>query len=254
MKRFWMWLIALVIVLPARAQQADEKAVRVADAMMKAMGGPKAFEKTRYLRFNFASERDGKLAGPPVEHLWDRHTGRYRVAWVRDGKRYQALFNVNTKQGKVYADSQEVTGEDLEKALKTAYGRFINDTYWLLMPCKLCDPGVHLKYEGERQEEGVTYDVVTLSFDDNIGLTPKDRYWAYVNRETHLMDKWAFVLKGADVPPTPFLWKNWQTYGKVRLSNERVNPANGSRILFPALAVPEKVDDRVFEDPNAAMP
>ncbi|OGG46016.1 MAG: hypothetical protein A3F84_26010 [Candidatus Handelsmanbacteria bacterium RIFCSPLOWO2_12_FULL_64_10] len=243
-----------MVAAPASAQQADERALQVADAMVKAMGGAKAFEQTRYLRFNFAAEREGRPAGPPVEHLWDRRTGRYRVAWTRDGKRYLALFNVNTQLGKAYADSQEVTGEDLERALKAAYGRFINDTYWLLMPCKLRDPGVRLKYEGERQEEGVTYDVVALSFNEGIGLTPKDRYWAYVNRETGLMDRWAFVLKGADVPPTPFLWKNWQTYGKIKLSNERVNPANGNKILFPALAVPEEVDDRVFEDPNAAVP
>lgn len=254
MKRFWTWLIALLIAAPASAQQADEKAVQVADALMKAMGGAEAFEKTRYLRFDFASEREGKLTGPPVEHLWDRHTGRYRVSWTRDGKRHLALFNVNTQQGRVYADSQEMTGEELEKTLRAAYGRFINDTYWLLMPAKLRDPGVHLKYEGEQRVDGVAYDVVVLSFDEGIGLTPKDRYWAYVNRETGLMDRWAFVLKGADTPPAPFLWKNWQTYGKVKLSNERVNPANGNKVVFPVLAVPEKVDDRVFEDPNAALP
>lgn len=253
MKRLFAWFFVLATIAPATAQQADEKAVQIADAMMEAMGGARAFQEARYLRFNFAVERDGK-SGPAVEHLWDRHTGRYRAAWTRDDKNYLALFNVNTRKGKAYLDGQEVPDADLEKVLQTAYGRFINDTYWLLMPCKLRDPGVRLKYEGEKQEGGVTYDVVTLSFEDNVGLTPKDRYWAYVNRETHLMDKWEFVLKGADVPPTPFLWKSWQTCGKIKLSSEKVNPANGTKIYFPVLSVLGKVDDKVFEDPNAAMP
>ena len=254
MKRLFVVFIVLMIATPVSAQQADEKALQVADAMMEAMGGKQAFHDAHYLRFNFAVEREGKST-TIAEHLWDKYTGRYRVEWMSgDNKRYHVLFNINSRRGKAYVDGQEISGDDLDKVLQTAYGRFINDTYWFLMPYKWRDPGVTLEYVGEKQEEGVTYDVVTLSFAENIGLTPKDRYWGYVNRATHLMEKWEFVLKGTNDPPTPFLWKNWQTSVKIKLSNEKVNPTNGVKILFPVLAVLDEVDEKVFEDPGVAMP
>ncbi|MBI4531873.1 MAG: hypothetical protein HY709_10200 [Candidatus Latescibacteria bacterium] len=258
-KRLLAWcVIILTMPMPGSplgaAQPGDVRALQVADAMMEAMGGERAFHNTRYLRFNFAVEREGRPA-VVAEHLWDKHTGRYRVQWaVGNDTTCTVLFTIKSRTGKAYRNGQEIGGAELEEVLQKAYARFINDTYWLLMPYKWRDPGVRLSYVGEKREGDITYDVVTLSFEENIGLTPKDRYWGYVNRETHLMEKWEYVLRGANDPPTPFLWKNWRTYGKIRLSDEKVHPTSGVKIFFPMLAVLGNVDDRVFNDPNVVMP
>ena len=55
---------------------------------------------------------------------------------------------------------------------------------------------------------GTTWDRVALSF-DGVGLTPRDRYWMWVNRDTGLVDRWDFVLKGSDDPPASFTWEGW---------------------------------------------
>ena len=86
---------------------------------------------------------------------------------------------------------------------------------------------------------------------DNVGLTPKDKYWAYVNRKTGLVDKWEFVLKGESKPPSPFTWEGWKKYGNVMLAPERKNPKDGTRIYFPVLEVKESLPDAVFTDPAA---
>jgi len=228
----------------ARAE-SDPRAVAIADQVMEAVGGKAAWNATRYLRFDFAVEREGKTVVRRA-HTWDKWTGRHRLeAKTKDGDPYVVVMNVNTKEGAAYVKGAPVEGETAKKLLADAYGAWINDTYWLLMPYKMRDPGVSLKLEGEAKEGDTTYDKVLLTF-ANVGLTPNDRYWAYVNRGTHLMDKWEFVLQGQKPPAVPFAWKNWQRHGKILLSTDKVNLRDGTRIFFPVLDVPTTIADAVF--------
>ena len=93
-----------------------------------------------------------------------------------------------------------------------------------------------------------TWEKVLLTF-EGVGLTPKDKYWVFVNRKTGLVDRWEFVLKGADTEPTPFDWSGWKSYGAIQLADDRVNPNDGTRIHFPVLDVPASVPDAVFAQP-----
>ena len=124
----------------------------------------------------------------------------------------------------------------------------MNDTYWLLMPYKLKDPGVTLALDGEETKGGEAWDKLRLTF-DNVGLTPKDKYWAYVNRKTGLVDRWDYVLKGESKPPTSFTWLNWKKYGRVMLADDRRNATDDMRIHFPVLEVPESLPDALFSAP-----
>ena len=227
---------------PAARAESDPKAVAIADQVMEALGGGEAWRNTRYLRFDFAVDAGGKTVVRRA-HTWDKWTGRYRFESPKEGS--VVLMNINSKEGTVYSKGKLVAGAAAKKALDEAYEAWVNDTYWLLMPYKMKDPGVHLALDGQASEGKVTYDKVLLTF-DNVGLTPKDRYWAWINRDTHLMDKWEFLLQGAKPPAEPFLWKNWQRHGKVLLSDEKVSPKNGTRIYFPVLETPSGVPDSVF--------
>jgi hypothetical protein len=250
----WAAFAALVVGIAVAASAAvraasDERAVKVADEVMKALGGKDAWEKTRYVRFDFGFERDGKLQ--TRAHTWDKWTGRYRLEGQnQQGEPFVVLMNVNSREGQAWVKGQRQTGDEEKKLVERAYGTWINDTYWLLMPYKMRDPGVTLAYAGEAKEGAATYDKVMLSF-DNVGLTPKDRYWVWVNRDTHLVDRWDFVLKGEDVPPTSFLWKDWRQVGNVKLAGERVNTKDNRRLVFPVLETPVALPDPVFTSPVA---
>ena len=67
----------------------------------------------------------------------------------KDGKKFTVLMNLNTKEGKARKTASPLEGEELKKLLESAYGAWVNDTYWLLMPYKMMDPGVVLAYDGE---------------------------------------------------------------------------------------------------------
>ena len=233
--------------LRAEARQ-DSKAVALADRVMEALGGTEAWNDTRYLRFDFAVDREGKTVVRRA-HTWDKWTGRYRVdATTREGDPLVVLMNVNTREGSAYLKGKKLEGEEARKYLEQAYGMWVNDTYWLLMPYKMKDPGVTLSYAGVERKGGEAWDKVRLTFED-VGLTPKDKYWAYVNRKTGLVDRWDFVLKGEDKPPSSFSWKNWKAHGRIQLADDRVNAADGTRIYFPVLEVPGSVPEGVFTTP-----
>jgi hypothetical protein len=238
---------ASLAVAPAHAS-SDPKAAAVADKVMDALGGADAWNNTHYLRFDFAVDREGKTLVRRA-HTWDKWTGRYRLeATTKEGDPYVVLLNVNTKDGDAWLKGRKLEGDEKKKYLEQAYGTWVNDTYWLLMPYKMKDPGVNLTMAGEEKKDGETWDKVRLTF-ENVGLTPKDKYTAYVNRKTGLVDRWDYVLKGEDKPPTSFMWKNWQKHGKVMLADDRVNTADGTRIYFPVLETPDKVADEVFTKP-----
>jgi len=220
--------------------RSDARAVAVAERVVEALGGTAAWEATRFVRFDFAGRR---------RHWWDRYDGRHRVeGTTQEGAPYVVLHNVQSREGRAWVGGQAVSGDRAKEMLENAYGAWVNDTYWLLMPFKMKDPGVILAYEGEEQVNGSTYDKVRLSF-EGVGLTPQDRYWVYVDRTSGLVDRWAYVLQGQSPPPTTWIWKDWQSYGRLKLSPLRVNAENGRELRLDAIALPAAMPEAVFTDP-----
>jgi len=61
---------------------------------------------------------------------------------------------------------------------------------------------------------GTTYDKVALSF-QNVGETPGDHYWIYVNRANHRIEKWDFVRQGDRPPPETWTWEGWEQHSAM---------------------------------------
>lgn len=237
----------LLAAVAAAAPGSDPKAVAIADQVMEAMGGEAAWGATRFLRFDFAVDVDGKTVSTR-SHWWDKWRGRYRVEGkTKEGEPYTVLMNLNTKDGSAWQAGKPVEGEAKQKLLEKGYAVWVNDSYWLIMPYKLKDPGVVLKLEGALTEKDTSWDRLALSF-EKVGLTPKDRYWAYVNRATHLVDRWEFILQDENPkgPASRFDWNDWQRYGKILLSPEKLSAEGAEKIHFPNLAVVERMPDAVF--------
>jgi hypothetical protein len=243
---------AVAVFLSVAPALADEQADRVARDLIAALGGETAWEKARQLRFDFVVEREGKRAAE-FRHLWDRYTGDYRLLGTdKTGAPYAVYFNVNTREGSAYVNGRPVDGEEKKRLLEIAYGRFINDSYWLLAPWKVFDPGVRREYDGEKAgPDGELCDVLRLTF-DNVGLTPKDVYWLWVTRDGRRMVQWQYLLGGAQEEPTTAFWKDWRTFGGVALSLEKTFPARPVRLLFENVAVSGTRDDGEFAPPAAA--
>ncbi len=193
-------------------KDSDAKAIKIADDVMKASGGKKNWDAAHFISWNFFGSR--KL-------IWDKYTGNVRIENVKNDTKI--LVNINTLKGKVFKNGAELTNADsLAKYLEEGKNIWINDSYWLVMPFKMKDPGVTLKYiSKDTTQKGAKSDVVRLTY-KGVGVTPNNAFNVWVNKKTHLVDQWAFY-KEANQPKPNFVlpWDDYQTFEKIKLSGSR---------------------------------
>ena len=231
-------LLAAALLAAATAGAADERANAVADEMMTALGGQQNWDRARFLRFTFVRQ------GRRLNLTWDRETSRYRLEAVNDaGVPYVVVMNLATRQGRAVLDGRPLEARELSEYLTLALRIWTGETYWLLCPYKLRDPGAILTYDGEEDVGGgVIQDRLHLRF-ENVGLTPGDEFWLYVNRKTRLLDRWRFKLQGGT--EGDYRWAGWERFFGILLATERIG-ANGERIAFEDIIVTDSLPDEVF--------
>ncbi len=227
MRKYQLFLLAFLLVAsPLLAQRSSENppaqgfdlvgsdpaAIKLADQVMKAMGGRKAWDKTHIIAWTFFGNR----------HLiWDKWTGNVRVDNLKNDQ--TVILNVNNDQGKVFRNGKEETNADsVTKYVKAAKGAWINDSYWLVMPFKLKDSGVTLKYIGEEPtQDNKAAEVIQLTF-KSVGNTPDNKYKVWVDKESHLVSQWAYYPKFTDEKPGFTLpWTDYTQHGEIKLSGKR---------------------------------
>lgn len=215
MKRFVV-LFAFTMVMgsaPARAETADSdpKAVAVADQVMEALGGKARWDALRGIRWSFIIEVNDTVRADR-RHAWDKFSGMHRVEGVnRSGQPYCVVHDLNTGRGKAWVAGAPAGGDTLQRLLDYGKAVWVNDTYWFLMPYKMRDPGVTLGYDGEVKDGDVVYDKIALSFHD-VGMTPGDHYWVYVNRANHRVEKWDMILQDEKPPAVGDTWTGWEEH------------------------------------------
>jgi hypothetical protein len=180
--------------------------------IMGAMGGQENWDNTRYVYWDFFKRR--KL-------LWDKWTGNVRIESVPDSTTY--LLNVNTLKGKILKNNLIINNPDtLEHYCNRGKEIWINDSYWLVMPFKLNDPGVKLAYVGrDTTLTGIPSYVLELSF-DNVGVTPENKYRVFVDEKDYLVKQWSYYESyQQETPSATWPWDNYSKHGKILLSGDR---------------------------------
>ncbi|MDZ4804907.1 MAG: hypothetical protein SGI90_08620 [Candidatus Eisenbacteria bacterium] len=251
-RRYWIpWCAALALsIVPLSLTPDDFKTSAVAsepsapritagarpilDALYGSMGGRGTFDSLPTLRFTFTYVSRDTIRTSRT-HWWDRRDGRYRIQGTnRAGQPFVVLFNVQTQLGEAWLDGKLLAGEERAALLTRAYGLFINDTYWFLMPFKLDDDGVNVARDGEVVVNGLPCDRLKVTF-DSVGLTPNDTYWAYLDRATHRMVRWGFILQdeaGPAARESLWDWVAWQPVGPLVLSSDRVKVNDPERSII----------------------
>ena len=211
---------------------SDAEAVLIADEVMTAMGGYQNWQKARFFSWDFNGNRD---------LLWDKATGRVRIDIPKDSM--IILVNVNDTTGRAIHRGKEISAADtLQDYLNYGVTLWINDSYWLVMPFKMKDSGVTLKYLQQMPTaSGDTCDVVQLTF-ANVGKTPQNKYWVYVDRNEKLIRQWDYFKNASDsLPNLVSPWLDYQEYQGILLSGER------GRLQLNNIQVLDAVADEKFE-------
>ena len=195
-------------------QNSDAKAIEIADKVMEAMGGRKAWDDTRYVCWKFFNSR---------KHIWDKHTGLARIESLNSDLKIIVDINSEPLTGKVFKDGAELTQPDsLAKYLGYGKSAWINDAYWIAMPFKLKDSGVTLKYSGQdTTQTGTASDVLQLTFEE-VGNTPENAYKVWVDQDSNLIKQWAYY-RSNDQEKEDFItpWDDYKKYGGILLASNR---------------------------------
>jgi len=240
----------LALSLRAAAAAADEKADAVGRDLIAALGGQAAWDAARQVQFDFVLESDGEAIAR-FSHVWDRSTGDYRLTGTdKAGAPFAVYFNVHTRQGRVFVNGRSIEGEPAAPLLENAYERFLNDSYWLLAPWMIFDPGVNRAYDGEKPcPGGGVCDILKVTFAEDAGRTPRDTYWLWIPREGHRIVQWQYVLNGAADAPTTVAWSEWQKLGGLWLSLDKPMRGRPVSIRFENTSVSSTRDDALFRPP-----
>ena len=212
---------------------SDSLAIQLADAVMRAQGGRKAWDKSRYFHWTFFGRRN---------LLWDKKEKRVRIDIPDD--EIVIIAHLEDSTGMVSKQGELLTHPDsLSLYLQRGKSIWINDSYWLFMPFKLKDSGVTLSYLGEDiTEAGEHSHVLELTF-ERVGDTPENKYEVFVSQQDSLVNQWAFYRTNTDsvsLFTTP--WSDYNPYGELLLSGKR------GKGELTNIAVLDKVPQEVFTD------
>ncbi len=238
-----------VAEIPALRTRSDSIAMNV----FNAVGGPEAWAAVRYLRFDFAVEKDSART-LYRKHLWDRKTGDYRLEWLLSGdSSWVVLLNVNTREGEAFLNGAAVAEADQDSLVFRGFQAYVNDTYWLLAPTKLLEPGVErLHLPGWSDEQ---MDVITTMYNEP-NIAPNNQFWFWVDKESSKLMRWAYV-QGSDpnTGPTVYEWGDYESFatdtGILKFMPRKIGA--GSDLLTDNIAMPSSVADGVFEDPTPKL-
>jgi len=200
MKKFFVLVVVAVSAVPLSLIRGEDQAGRaesLAQAVWQASGG-EHWPQVRAIDFTFAVEKGGQTL-VSAEHHWDVVAQTDHVKW----------------KGKDVTVNLAEPGSDDEA--KGAYGRWVNDSYWLLAPLKLKDRGINLADEGKKEMDGKECEVLRLSF-GKVGLTPNDQYRLYIDPKTNHVSSWDYMPEpGKSMHAT---WTNYQESGGLKLATD----------------------------------
>lgn len=237
------------------AMTGDARAEVLLTDWTRAMGGPSVWSGIRDLRY-------------VVTTVWyDTATAqetrrRPRYVWLR-----RATDGWRVRVERREAEGHYVQVWDGEGGWATLNGALLPDTaaavreieyvagdltYWPGLPWKLRDPGVNLSYL-PRDSEG-TGEVLAVTFGDDVGLHPQDRFWYYFgDAESPYPTEVHYVEQGTQSRDRAHL-TGWVRYGPIafvrwrRYRNERGQPTRA--ILYSDFEVDRGVPGSLFERPG----
>lgn len=194
--------VAGIIALFALSERKPEgqkgpRADAIADSMLQALNY-EAYDTIEKISWSF----------PMGHHFeWNKHKDEVQVMWDN----YRVTLNPNTQKGTATLNGKKLEGAEKKEALDNAYSYFVNDSFWLLAPFKVKDPGTE-RYFVEREEGTglmVTY--------NQGGETPGDTY-LWILDENYRPKSWKMWTSVVPIDGLQYSWEDWQKYNGAWLA------------------------------------
>lgn len=227
MKYSFYWLVFLIILggcsekvknnpdvtdRPVVKVTGDQYAIDIAQQVINESGGLNGWNEIPFLSFDYFGKR---------YWYWDKVNNHYRVE--SEIRKFRIAGKLDGSETHLWLRGEPNNEPDtITKYKDFAYKAWINDTYWLIFPFKLLDPGVHLRYLGKCTADSATQATcIELTF-DKVGITPENKYIAYIDTLNNEIIHWDYFEDKADsLPALSNSWHDYHLYGEVKISGGR---------------------------------
>ncbi len=229
---------------------ADPEAMALVDAWIEALGGMETYSKLYSARYTFTTElydpESGRMRRARPRYVTLARTAMGELAridrWEGDDYIQQGFDGVTDW---AYRNGELLEPGDRDKDEVRYVSGDVN--YWLGLPFKLRDPGVHLSYEG-RDAEG-RHDMV-VTFGEGVGSD----IWHYYFVDGQTWPAEVTYSSGGRGRPQRNLWKDLRTGNGYHYVGRRVHIDTEGR-MWKVLRMsdveinPADLDMAVFERP-----
>jgi hypothetical protein len=186
-------ILALGITATPASAQRDSRAEAFVTGWVDAAGGPKIWDNVRDLRYTITTvwyDSTGTEVRRRPRLVWVKKTSRaflVRVERTEAEGRYVQIWN-----GRGAASLNGTQLPDTSRAVKEVQFVAGDLTYWIGLPWKLRDPGVHLRFIPENDVP-----VVHVTFGEGVGLHDGDQFWYYWHdRNSRFPSEVHYLLEG----------------------------------------------------------
>ncbi len=176
---------AVLLDVPLPAASPSPQAEAKAEAMLAAVDAA-AWARTGAVQWDFAGRHS---------HLWDRQRSLDRVQWGAN----EVLIDLHRQQGRAWVSGQEVSGEQAETLVASAWEKWCNDAFWLNPVVKIYDAGT---------ERGLVGDDLLVRYASG-GVTPGDAYLWHLD-ETGRPVSWRMWVSIIPLGGVATTWEDWQ--------------------------------------------
>jgi hypothetical protein len=133
-------------------------------------------------------------------YIWDKKSQMVSVKWDNN----TVLLNLKEwNYGKAYANNTLVIDKQLDVLRGKAYSYFCNDSFWLVAPYKIFEPGVSRSIVVNEDKS----ESLLVSYGEG-GVTPGDSYlWSF--DENHLPKSYKMWVKIIPIGGVSATWDGW---------------------------------------------
>ncbi len=183
--------------------ETGEVAERLADKMLESMNH-EVYKGLELIEWTFRGQH--KLR-------WYKMKDEVIVMWDN----YEVLLNLGSLNGSAVMNTVPLEGKELDVALKLAWDYFANDSFWLVAPYKIRDPGTIREYLliGDNEALKVTYQTG--------GVTPGDTY-IWILDESYKPIAWKMWVSTIPIGGLEFSWENWYQHDGIQFAQNHIGP------------------------------
>lgn len=193
---FSVGLVIYILDEPIPDGAGGEKAEQLAEKMLTALNKP-AWDSLETISWQY----------PIGDHkyVWNKKNDQVEVYWDD----YKVVINTQTGAGVIYENNK--LAEYDKKIIDKAFNYFYNDSFWLIAPYKIKDPGTIRKVVQYNRGEALLVQYTSG------GSTPGDSY-LWILDEDYRPRAWKFWASIIPIGGMEFTWEDWVDMNGAQIS------------------------------------